>query len=197
MPEKQFSISKWAWHFGDGGKADFVRLAAAAAVQALGVWEAHTEPDAHLKPLFEVQTFHNAVSAIANWLESATEANRRAAGQIALACSAHARRLDENVLEASGSADLVDSRERAVYAAWAIVSATLAAACVAESDPPDGHTDRAEFVARNSAGPVDLAVDAVLSARKALGIDDPTMRQILEGVLKPGEITRNGEEPRN
>jgi hypothetical protein len=174
----------WAWGFSRFGKPTMLRAALVAAKLALPVWTNYQADDPLERELFGGSLLAQAIAFASSRLDPTAAPDAEAIGMLA-ALRERVAQASSYVEEASGGAERVMARERAVAAASTALEAlevlawTDAAAAVGTHEA----LDPVELRARIAAGPAVHVVRSFAFACLATGADSARLRALLRAEL--------------
>jgi hypothetical protein len=192
---RERSLSDWIWGLSRWGKPVLVRAALALAETCLETWTRGVPED----PSWQQQYASSPVPAEAlktlrAWLEREAEPEDPELEACARALRELVHSAEFYVYEASGSAELVATRGRAV-AAGRVSQMALEAATWTEALATEGLSDEDEDErhARASAGPAPEVWEAVQAYRLAFpGTTEDTVRERIREALRVAGVGRSG-----
>lgn len=176
-------FAAWAWKFHRFGQRVMVQAALVAARIALPVWVRYRPLDEEERGVFAGPLVGSALDAVSRWLESEARPEQEVE-QVLGDLKQLVDRVSFYVQEASGSADVVLAREKALSAASAALAVLETFAWTeAQAAPGEDAADEAELEARKRAGPALHVVEALSHACLATGIDAHRLRDELRASL--------------
>lgn len=184
-PDAEPDFSTWAWGLSRWGQETMAHAALAVAKLALPVWESYEPADRFDREVFGGPALRQALDVLAAYIADKPGAEAHLAKEVKIARTV-VKNTSFYVEEASGSAEVVMRRERALAAARAALAALEIAAWSELAVQQEGSkvdVDAAESAAQVADGPALHVVDALSYACLATGATGAQIRAELRQVL--------------
>jgi len=176
------NIREWIWGLCKWGKDLQVKAARSFAWHCISIWENHSDHK-DWEYAFSSNSIREALLKVDKWLEIPNQKNWKEIEKAKTIAENDLEKAEFALYEASGSAFLVESREKACFAANSIIETCKAALWTEEKAKIGFEHDFRETEALIKSGPALECTEAIVFASKAAQLSIEQIKKILEKSL--------------